>query len=200
MVEIAKALLLRSKILIMDEPTATLTSEEIRKLFVIIRDLKESGVTVIYIFIVLIVLCQLLVSKTRFGRNVMFMGSNPTAANLSGINVRLNTVIVFLLSGMISALSGVILASRVMSANPQAGSGYELDAIASCVVGGISMRGGVGSFVNTLIGVAVIGILGNALNLMGVGTYMQMIIRGTVIAAAVTLDIYNKNRRRMGGL
>jgi ribose transport system permease protein len=158
------------------------------------------GLNPIYIFVVLVVLCQLLISKTRFGRNIMFMGSNPTAAGLSGINVRLNTVVVFLLSGMISALAGVILASRVMSANPQAGSGYELDAIASCVVGGISMRGGVGSFVNTLIGVAVIGILGNALNLMGVGTYMQMIIRGAVIAAAVTLDIYNKNRRQMGGL
>jgi ribose transport system permease protein len=154
------------------------------------------GLNPIYIFVGLVVVCQLLISKTRFGRSIMFMGSNPTAASLSGINVRLNTVVVFLLSGMISALSGVILASRVMSANPQAGSGYELDAIASCVVGGISMRGGVGSFVNTLIGVAVIGILGNALNLIGVGTYMQMIIRGVVIAAAVTLDIYNKNRRQ----
>jgi ribose/xylose/arabinose/galactoside ABC-type transport system permease subunit len=104
------------------------------------------GLNPIYVFVVLVVLCQLLISKTRFGRNIMFMGSNPTAASLSGINVRLNTIVVFLLSGMISALSGVILASRVMSANPQAGSGYELDAIASCVVGGV------GSFVNTLSG------------------------------------------------
>jgi D-xylose transport system permease protein len=122
----------------------------------------------------------------------MFMGSNPVAAGLSGINVRLNTMIVFMLSGLISALSGVILASRVMSANPNAGSGYELDAIASCVVGGISMKGGVGGFTNTLIGVVVIGILGNALNLLGVGSYMQMIVRGAVIAAAVAWDIYNK--------
>jgi len=150
------------------------------------------GLTPVYIFIVIVIVCQILVSKTHFGRNIMFIGANPTAASLSGINVRLYTMVVFMLSGMISALSGVILASRVMSANPNAGSGYELDAIASCVVGGISMKGGVGSFINTLIGVAVIGILGNALNLLGVGSYMQMVVRGIVIAAAVALDIYNK--------
>lgn len=148
--------------------------------------------TPVYLFLILIVACQVLVSKTHFGRTIMFMGANPVAASLSGINVRLNTMIVFMLSGLISALSGVILASRVMSANPNAGSGYELDAIASCVVGGISMKGGVGGFTNTLIGVVVIGILGNALNLLGVGSYMQMIVRGAVIAAAVAWDIYNK--------
>jgi ribose transport system permease protein len=151
--------------------------------------------TPVYIFIVLIAVCQILVSKTHFGRTLMFMGANPVAAGLSGINVRLNTMIVFMLSGLISALSGVILASRVMSANPNAGTGYELDAIASCVVGGISMKGGVGGFTNTLIGVVVIGILGNALNLLGVGSYMQMIVRGGVIAAAVAWDIYNKRGR-----
>ncbi|MDR2184216.1 MAG: ABC transporter permease [Treponema sp.] len=151
--------------------------------------------TPVYIFIILTVVCQILVSKTHFGRTIMFMGANPVAASLSGINVRLNTMIVFMLSGLISALSGVLLASRVMSANPNAGSGYELDAIASCVVGGISMKGGVGGFINTLIGVVVIGILGNALNLLGVGSYMQMIVRGAVIAAAVAWDIYNKRGR-----
>jgi ribose transport system permease protein len=150
------------------------------------------GMTPVYLFLAIIVVCQILVSKTHFGRSIMFMGANPVAAGLSGINVRLNTMVVFMLSGLISALSGVILASRVMSANPNAGSGYELDAIASCVVGGISMKGGTGSFINTLIGVAVIGILGNALNLLGVGSYMQMIVKGAVIAAAVALDIYNK--------
>jgi ribose transport system permease protein len=150
------------------------------------------GLTPLYIFVSIVVLCQFVVTKTHFGRNIMFMGANPTAALLPGINVKFNTMIVFILSGMISALAGVILASRVMSANPNAGVGYELDAIASCVVGGISMKGGTGSFVNTLIGVVVIGILGNSLNLLGVGSYMQMVVRGMVIAAAVALDIYNK--------
>jgi ribose transport system permease protein len=150
------------------------------------------GMTPVYFFVGLIIICQILISKTHFGRNIMFMGANPVAASLSGINVRLNTIIVFILSGSISAFAGILLASRVMSANPTAGSGYELDAIASCVVGGISMKGGVGSFTNTLIGVVVIGILGNALNLLGVGSYMQMIVRGIVIASAVALDIYNK--------
>jgi ribose/xylose/arabinose/galactoside ABC-type transport system permease subunit len=153
------------------------------------------GLTPVYIFLGIVVVCQILISKTHFGRNIMFTGVNPAAASLSGINIRLNTMVVFMLSGMISALSAVILASRVMSANPTAGSGYELDAIASCVVGGISMKGGAGSFVNTLIGVAVIGILGNALNLLGIGSYMQMVVRGAVIAVAVALDIYNKRMK-----
>ncbi len=153
------------------------------------------GMTPVYILIVLIVICQLVLTKTHFGRNILFMGANPVAASLSGINVRLNTMLVFMLGGLISALAGVVLSSRVMSANPTAGVGYELDAIAACVVGGVSMKGGSGSFINTVIGVVVIGVLGNALNLLGVGSYQQMIVRGFVIALAVALDIFNKNRQ-----
>jgi ribose/xylose/arabinose/galactoside ABC-type transport system permease subunit len=152
------------------------------------------GLNPVYVFFALIVICQFVLTKTRFGRNVMFMGSNPNAARLSGINVRLYTMLVFMLCGVVTAMAGTLLPSRVMSANPTAGTGYELDAIAACVVGGISMKGGSGNFVNTLVGVIVIGVLGNALNLLGVTTYPQMIIKGFVIALAVTLDILNKNR------
>ena len=152
------------------------------------------GLNPVYVFFALIVICQFVLTKTRFGRNVMFMGSNPNAARLSGINVRLYTMLVFMFCGVVTAMAGTLLPSRVMSANPTAGTGYELDAIAACVVGGISMKGGSGNFVNTLVGVIVIGVLGNALNLLGVTTYPQMIIKGFVIALAVTLDILNKSR------
>ena len=154
------------------------------------------GMTPVYVFIGMVVICQLVLTKTKFGRNVLFMGANPTAASLSGINVRLYTMIVFMLCGLITSVAGVRLSSRVMSANPTAGVGYELDAIAACVVGGISMKGGSGSFINTLIGVIVIGVLGNALNLLGITSYEQMIVRGVVIALAVALDIFNKRRQQ----
>ena len=141
------------------------------------------------IFFLLIVLCQFFLTKTIWGRNIYFLGANPAAARLSGINTRFYTTIVFTLCGTISALAGIVLASRVASANPNAGVGYELDAIAACVVGGISMKGGKGSFLNTLKGVIIIGVLSNALNLLGVTTYPQMMVKGLVIVLAVALDV-----------
>lgn len=157
------------------------------------------GLNPVYVFFVLIVICQFTLTKTRLGRNIMFMGSNPMAAKLSGINVRLYTMLAFTFCGLITAMAGTLLPSRVMSANPTAGTNYELDAIAACVVGGISMKGGSGNFVNTLVGVLVIGVLGNALNLLGVTTYPQMIVKGFVIALAVTLDLLNKQRQLKRG-
>jgi len=152
------------------------------------------GLNPVWVFFALVIICQFVLTKTHFGRNVMFMGANPAAARLSGINVRVYTMVVFMLCGFITAIAGTLLPSRVMAANPNAGINYELDAIAACVVGGISMKGGSGSFVNTLVGVLVIGVLGNILNLLKVSTYEQMIVKGIVIALAVALDIINKNR------
>lgn len=157
------------------------------------------GLNPVWVFFALVTICQFVLTKTHFGRNIMFMGANPVAARLSGINVRLYTMLVFMLCGFITAIAGTLLPSRVMAANPNAGINYELDAIAACVVGGISMKGGSGSFINTLVGVLVIGILGNILNLLKVTTYQQMIVKGIVIALAVSLDIINKNRLQKRG-
>jgi len=151
-----------------------------------------TGLTPIYIFLVLIVLCHVFLTQTVWGRNIYFLGANPVAAKLSGINTRLYITIVFTLCGFISALAGIVLTSRVASANPNAGVGYELDAISACVVGGVSMKGGKGTFLHTLKGVVIIGMLGNALNLLGITTYPQMIVKGFVIVLAVSMDAFTR--------
>ena len=147
----------------------------------------------IIVFLVLIAVCQAFITRTTLGRKIYFLGANPEAARLSGIPVGRYRVLIFTLSGFIAALAGIVLPSRVAAANPTAGVGYELDAIAAVVVGGISMSGGSGTFWNTLMGVIVIGVLGNALNILNVTSYPQMIIKGIVIAAAVSLDIWNRS-------
>ena len=129
----------------------------------------------------------------------MFVGSNPKAAQLSGINVRLYILLAFLICGGINGIAGVLQTSRVMTANPTAGTDYEMSAIAMCVVGGVSMKGGSGSFINTMLGVLIIGIITNSMNLLGYSTYPQMMIKGFVIMFAFGLDVINKNRKLKRG-
>lgn len=150
------------------------------------------GTNPAYVFFALVALCQFLLVGTRFGRELVFVGSNPAAARLSGINTRRYFMAAFMLCGLISGIAGILLPSRVMSANPTAGTNYELEAIAACVVGGVSMKGGSGNFINTLVGVMVMGILSNAMNLLGLSSYPQMIIKGFVIALAFAIDVVNK--------
>jgi ribose/xylose/arabinose/galactoside ABC-type transport system permease subunit len=157
------------------------------------------GTNPAWVFFALILICQALLTLTPFGRKLLFVGSNPTAARLSGINVGLYFAVAFTLCGLISGVAGVLLPSRVMSANPTAGTNYELEAIAACVVGGVSMKGGSGSFVNTLVGVMIMGVLSNAMNLLGLSTYPQMIVKGLVIALAFALDVMNKTRKARRG-
>ena len=157
------------------------------------------GTTPAFVFFALIAVCQFVLVATTFGRKLVFVGSNPSAARLSGINVRFYFLMAFLFCGLITGVAGVLLPSRVMSANPTAGTDYELDAIAACVVGGVSMKGGSGNFINTLTGVLIMAVLGNAMNLMGLSSYPQMIVKGAVIALAFALDVMNKNRKLMRG-
>ena len=158
-----------------------------------------SGVNPAYIFFGIVIICQLVLKYTRFGRNLLFVGANPKAAQLSGINVRLYILLAFLICGGINGLAGVLQTSRVMTANPTAGTDYEMTAIAMCVVGGVSMKGGSGSFINTLLGVLIIGIITNSMNLLGYSTYPQMMIKGFVIMFAFGLDVVNKNRKLKRG-
>lgn len=158
-----------------------------------------SGINPAYIFFAIIIICQLVLNHTRFGRNLLFVGSNPKAAQLSGINVRVYILIAFLICGGINGLAGVLQTSRVMTANPTAGTDYEMTAIAMCVVGGVSMKGGSGNFINTMLGVLIIGIITNSMNLLGYSTYPQMMIKGFVIMFAFGLDVINKNRKLKRG-
>jgi ribose transport system permease protein len=125
---------------------------------------------------------------TSFGRRVFALGGNEEATRLSGINTNRIKTIVYSISGLLSALSGIILTSRLNSAQPTAGTAYELDAIAAVVLGGTSLSGGKGWIVGTLVGAMIIGILDNGLNLLNVSSFYQQVVKGGVILLAVLLD------------
>lgn len=131
----------------------------------------------------------------RIGRYIYALGGNESAAQLSGINVNNIKIFVFAVSGFLSALAGLIVTSRLSSAQPTAGVSYELDAIAAVVVGGTSLMGGKGRVMGTLIGALIIGFLNNALNLLDISSYYQMIAKALVILAAVLADNYLGNKK-----
>ncbi len=126
-----------------------------------------------------------ILSQTRYGRYVYALGGNEDSARLSGINTAKIKTLVYVISGAAAALSGIIVTSRIGSASPNAGVGFELDAIAAVVVGGTSLSGGEGSVVGTIIGALIIGVLNNGLNLVNVSPFYQAIVKGLVILLAV---------------
>ena len=153
-----------------------------------------TGISPIIIFIVIGAVSQFILIKTQFGRNIYFVGGNINTARLSGINVSFYRIIVFVISGLLASIAGIVLTSRVGTASPTTGVGYELAAIAAVVVGGVSMSGGQGNILNAILGVFILGVLSNSLNIFNISAYPQMIIRGVVIVLAVTLDAQNKKR------
>ena len=138
--------------------------------------------------LVMFVLFWFVLTKTVFGRHVYATGGNEDAARLSGVKTDGVQVVVYTISGAMAALAGMILTSRLDSAQPTAGAGYELDAITAVVLGGTSLSGGRGWIFGTLIGALLIGVLNNGLNLMGVSSFYQQVIKGSVILLAVLLD------------
>lgn len=127
-------------------------------------------------------------NRTRFGRYIYAVGGNPHAATTSGINVSRIRFLVYCISGVLAGLAGMMLSARTGSALPQAGIAYELDAIAAVVIGGTSLSGGVGRVTGTLIGALIIGVMNNGLDLMGIESYYQQVIKGALIVGAVMLD------------
>jgi len=147
------------------------------------------GVPVPTIIMLCIYLCAFVVLRhTKFGRYVYAVGGNKEAARLAGININRVLWSVYLICGILAAISGVLLASRMNSGQPNAGLMYEMDVIAAVVVGGTSLFGGRGSIVGTFLGAMLIGVLRNGLNLLNVGSYVQMVVLGMVILLAVLLD------------
>ena len=130
--------------------------------------------------------------KTRLGRHIYGTGGNREAALLSGVNTQRILLIVFSSMGMLAALGGILYTSRLQSATPTAGSGFELDAIASCYIGGVSTSGGIGKVTNSIIGAFVIMSLTNGLNLMGIGITYQYIIKGIIFILAVAFDVRSR--------
>jgi putative xylitol transport system permease protein len=129
-----------------------------------------------------------ILSRTRFGRYIYAVGGNPHAAKTSGIDIGRIRFIVYVISGGLAGLAGMLLSARTGSALPQAGIAYELDAIAAVVIGGTSLSGGVGRVTGTLIGALIIGVMNNGLDLMGIQSYYQQVLKGALIVGAVMLD------------
>lgn len=147
---------------------------------------------IIMVSVMLAILGQILLRRTRFGRSVYAIGSNPRAAALSGLPVRRNIVLVYVMSGILSAIGGILLTAYVNSALPTAGAGYELDSIAAVVIGGGSLFGGQGTVWASMLGVLLIGVLGNGTDLLGVSSYSQTVILGCVVIGAVYIDSFRK--------
>ena len=147
----------------------------------------------IYIMAAVFGISHYILHHTRQGRYIYALGGNEEAAYLSGINIHHTRIFVYGMSGLLSALGAIILTSRLFSAQPTAGTGYELDAIAAVVLGGTSLVGGVGRVSGTLQGVLILGLLGNALNILNVSSYYQMVIKALVILIAVLSDRISKN-------
>ena len=139
-------------------------------------------------FVVMFLVFMFVLEKTTFGRRVYATGSNEQSAKLAGINVNRTKLITYAISGCMSALSGLILLSRLSSAQPTLGTGYELDAIAAVALGGTSMNGGRGRVWGTFVGILIIAVQNNGLNILGVSSYYQDVVKGIVILIAVLSD------------
>lgn len=148
---------------------------------------------VIY-FVIIAIICAFIITRTVFGRRVYAIGGNETAARVSGINVNRIKIAVYSLSGLLAGLSGLLLASRLISGNPTSGQSYELDAIAAVIIGGVSMSGGAGKWYGTIIGALLIAVIGNGLDILNVSSHFQLIIKGSIIIVAVLLDMKGKGK------
>ncbi|WP_207707338.1 ABC transporter permease [Crassaminicella thermophila] len=147
----------------------------------------------IIVLVVMAAITHVLLTNTKFGKYVYAIGGNENAAVVSGINVDKYKVLIYTYAGMLSGMAGIVLSSRISSGQPGLGVAYELDAIASAVIGGTSLNGGIGKITGTIIGALIIGVLNNGLDLLNVSAYWQQIVKGVIIVAAVILD-ERKNR------
>lgn len=150
-------------------------------------------IPVIFVIVVLAIL-YFIMGKTSFGRHVYATGGNPEAAKYAGVNTKWVQMRVFMMSGILAALAGVILAARLYSGQPSVGEGFERDAIAASVLGGTSFNGGIGTLGGTVVGVLIIGVLNNGMNLLKINSYWQFVVKGIVILGAVYIDLMKKRK------
>ncbi len=152
--------------------------------------------TLILIAFVIFIFYWVMLNKTRLGKNIYAIGGNVSAANVSGVNVKKNLMIVYTLGGALYGLAGVLLAARSGGATNNYGQMYELDAIAAAVIGGVSTSGGIGTAGGILTGVLIFEVLNNGLVVLGVSAYWQQVIKGIIIIAAVALDIRKYTKKK----
>ena len=137
-----------------------------------------------------------LLNRTTFGRNTLAIGGNEEAARLAGVPVVRTKIIIFVLSGLVSAIAGIILASRMTSGQPMTSIGYELIVISACVLGGVSLKGGIGKISYVVAGVLILGTVENAMNLLNISPFSQYVLRGLILLAAVIFDRYKQKAKR----
>lgn len=138
---------------------------------------------------------RVLLKHTKFGKYTYAIGGNENAAIVSGVNIDKYKILIYTYAGMLAGLAGVVLSSRISSGQPGLGNSYELDAIASAVIGGTSLSGGIGTIPGTIVGALIIGVMNNGLTLLNVQAYTQLIVKGVIIVGAVILDV----RKNAGG-
>ncbi|QBR90750.1 ABC transporter permease [Microbacterium wangchenii] len=146
----------------------------------------------VLILIIVTIVIWYLMNQTRYGRSVYAVGGNEEAARAAGIAVEKVKYQAFLVNGALVGIAGVIFMSRVNAGLPNAGIGYELQAITAPIIGGTSFSGGVGTVFGTLAGALIVGVLGNIMNLIGIGSYVQQIVMGLIIVVAVAYDVFSK--------
>lgn len=149
----------------------------------------------IIIMIIVLLMGSFIMNRTRFGRYIYAIGGNEQTSKWSGLKVDSVKIYVYMLSGLLTGLAGVILTARLASGQPYAGQGFELDVIAAVIVGGTSLAGGRGNISGTIIGVLLIGILSNGLTLLNVSSYYQMVIKGIIIILAVLIDTLGRRNK-----
>lgn len=154
------------------------------------------GIPMLAIFLVIVILiCSFVLSKTVYGRRVYACGGNLQAARVSGINTTLIRISTFAIAGLLAGLSGFLMTSRVTIGQPTAAESYEMDAITACVVGGVSMSGGVGKPWGVVIGCLLITVITNGLDILGVSSHWQKIVKGLIIVLAVLIDVNGKRKK-----
>jgi ribose/xylose/arabinose/galactoside ABC-type transport system permease subunit len=149
----------------------------------------------VIILLVVFLISYTLLHWTKFGRYVYAVGGNINAATASGVNIFWTRTMTFVISGIFAGIAGILMTAKINAAQPNIGVGYETDAIAACVIGGASFAGGVSTIPGTLVGIVIIGLIYNGMNLIGVESYFQTIVKGLLIIGAVMLDMtINKKR------
>ena len=154
------------------------------------------GIPTLAIFLlVVIIICSFVATKTVYGRRVYACGGNLQAAKVAGINTTLIRISTFAIAGLLAGLCGFLMTSRITIGQPTAAESYEMDAITACVVGGVSMSGGVGNPFGVIIGTLLITVIGNGLDILGVSSHWQKIVKGLIIVIAVLIDVKGKSKK-----
>ncbi|THD83517.1 ABC transporter permease [Aliigemmobacter aestuarii] len=156
------------------------------------------GMMPVLIFITLAVVFHLIMTQTRYGKHSYAIGSNEQAARMSGINVARHKVLVYAIAGMLAALAAIVLSSKNLTAQAGMGVMYELDAIAMAVIGGVSLQGGRGSIIGTVLGALIFGVIISGFTFLKLDAYYQEMVKGVIIVAAVVLDTWRQNQRGRG--